>query len=899
VIPSDLRLYTWLDAEEVLSRWLGNNDNDAPAWFVDARAYWDGITLRIRRGHISDAEKWLRDLFEPRIEQPKGNLFAHPRLLLESSSGVPPRTLPILIEETDEPTPELRIKLSFTRPVLVQPDASGPLSPAALPDGSPTIFAFHSFKGGVGRTLHALALAAVLVESRRSVLLVDADLEAPGISWMIEDRLPDPPIFFADFLALVHGDPDPSAKSSIILARERLQDAMLDGIYVLPAFRSARAFHALEIRPEHLLQGRKDQFFLTNLLASLGSSLKVDAVIVDLRAGLSELAAGLLLDPRIVRAFVTSLSGQALNGTESLLNILAKRAPAVAESHPFPIAIINQVPLELWDSEVLARAQERMLSAISLAIKDKELDTTEVLPGPSWFNQDLLTLSSSWDDALAAVHGDSIRETIHLVAGLVPSRQAAQPVLDIERKREELAKTAGTLIFAEKGEDEDFLPTPPLSQLVERHLGQLPASRVVGAKGAGKTFTYLQMVRRKDWAEFAADLREAAGRPRYGLSGLLTTPAVICPVLQPLNVSGPALDLLDAARESARTSVGGNDALSGPEVQVTIRKLLQDDGVREERWREHWLDLMAWSVGFKVGETGVGGDLSEHLASRKQRLLLVFDGLEDTFQDLPLNQSEQRALRSLLQDVPTWLEQQPERSIGTLVFVRRDMVLEAGLQNSAPSLSRYELKWEKIDALRLVLWTAKKANLFDKVTVQQIQEMNGEAIADTLASLWGKRLGQDNSREGRSADGVITALSDFRGQVQARDLVRLLHLAAIGSKGNTQWLDRILVPQAIRDAIAECGKARISEIGEENRVLKDAFEKLRALPVEQRNLPFLREEVPLTAPEIKMLVQDGIVLFYEGSYYMAEIYRRALDFRFLPEKRIKVFTPALKRRGSV
>ena len=45
MIPADIRLFTWLDAEEVVLRWL--EDNLAPEWFVDARAYWDGIAVRI------------------------------------------------------------------------------------------------------------------------------------------------------------------------------------------------------------------------------------------------------------------------------------------------------------------------------------------------------------------------------------------------------------------------------------------------------------------------------------------------------------------------------------------------------------------------------------------------------------------------------------------------------------------------------------------------------------------------------------------------------------------------------------------------------------------------------------------------------------------------------------
>lgn len=46
----------------------------------------------------------------------------------------------------------------------------------------PQIFAFYSFKGGVGRSMAVLNLAYALVAKGRNVLVLDMDLEAPGLS---------------------------------------------------------------------------------------------------------------------------------------------------------------------------------------------------------------------------------------------------------------------------------------------------------------------------------------------------------------------------------------------------------------------------------------------------------------------------------------------------------------------------------------------------------------------------------------------------------------------------------------------------------------------------------------------------------------------------------------------
>src|SRR5690349_1707578 len=48
----------------------------------------------------------------------------------------------------------------------------------------PQIFTFYSFKGGVGRTMAAANAACVLAAKyKRRVILVDWDLDAPGLHW--------------------------------------------------------------------------------------------------------------------------------------------------------------------------------------------------------------------------------------------------------------------------------------------------------------------------------------------------------------------------------------------------------------------------------------------------------------------------------------------------------------------------------------------------------------------------------------------------------------------------------------------------------------------------------------------------------------------------------------------
>jgi cellulose biosynthesis protein BcsQ len=56
----------------------------------------------------------------------------------------------------------------------------------------PYIFTFYSYKGGVGRSMALLNVAYALAGKGRHVLMVDMDLEAPGLSGFFFARANSP-----------------------------------------------------------------------------------------------------------------------------------------------------------------------------------------------------------------------------------------------------------------------------------------------------------------------------------------------------------------------------------------------------------------------------------------------------------------------------------------------------------------------------------------------------------------------------------------------------------------------------------------------------------------------------------------------------------------------------------
>ncbi len=110
---------------------------------------------------------------------------------------------------------------------------------------------------------------------------------------MLGRRKPNLEISFADMLALIHGEPEDEMDQTLELIQDRVRNIHLENMFVMPAFRSPAQLASLEIRPEHLIKYSDDPYIMTEMLGELGKKLDVDTVIVDLRAGLSEISAGL------------------------------------------------------------------------------------------------------------------------------------------------------------------------------------------------------------------------------------------------------------------------------------------------------------------------------------------------------------------------------------------------------------------------------------------------------------------------------------------------------------------------------------------------------------------------------------------------------------------------------
>lgn len=883
-LPAPTHLYTWVDIDEHFAA-LAERGEWAP-WLLEVDAYWDAVQLTVAEGTPRDSVwQWLAERLGPLTVDRERQA-----ILLESLDGEGEALDVRLVFSSGQVQVDRRPRWNERRIVRQLSQGLPPPETPFFVQGV-RVCAFHSFKGGVGRTLHCLALAREMAhrgagaEGRR-VLLVDADLEAPGISWMIAAQGNRLDFALDDFLALLHGSPAENRGHAIALARKFLLNQEQDGIVVMPTTRDTARIGPPRILPTDLLTHDRPPYVLTEALAELAHAVGASTVLIDLRAGTSELSAPILLDPRVQRVFVSTISDQSVQGTVNLLRQVARRAPSRRPTDPSCVVLLTQYQEKSHGPE-LAEAASALREAVAETLSspsgegEDETSTTDrdlaSEPLSSPFLAPLLALPGGWTEVCARIEQTGLRAVVSALADALqppepaPAAMPAEPLEDLHSARAALARLARRLTYAEAAEDQhDFLPTESLVALVSTHRTEAPIEVVVGAKGSGKTFTYLHMCRQGDWRSFGATI---------GVEGVeLDAPLV--PVLASQNLVPALEDKVAEVRLASAEQLSGDTPVSFLEIRELVTEALEGDHT-PSGWRKVWLTCLARSAGLNAAPETAETQLTQ--LAREHRAVFVIDGLEDLFQNFSGDPRQQLALRALLTSCPEWLRSLRGRPLGLVVYVRRDLVLNSVHQNVQQFLERhrpYELRWNRTEALRLVAWVARQAEVLGGDWADSIRSASPSEISRLLVRLWGQKLGSDVSREARSEDWFLAALSDFNLQIQARDIVFFLAEAAgrAAEEKSTRWLDRLLTPSAMRRALPEVSREKIEAMAAENKPVRSIFEDLRSLPDEVRKVPFGLETVHLDAAQARLLESNGVLFREKDQYWIPEIYRHGLGF---------------------
>ncbi len=875
-----MMLYTWKDIERELllnkSKWQGV--------ISDSEIYTDEVIIRIKKGQTeTSAKKILLQIF--------GKKYDDKKIFLD----LPGECLDVSFE-IDEDEKNDSVATPLFRNVLYQKTAYySELIEKELP-GVP-VLAFHSYKGGVGRTLSLLAFIKAWselnnLENTQKLLIVDADIEAPGITWLTMKQ-EEASFSFLDLLEVTQ------EKDNVNEIIELIADKVLESIVkietergrvehiVLPTYRYVEQLLDMYASPESLAISYNKKYILAEVLSKLGEKVNAGLVLIDLRAGLSEFSAPLLFDPRVKKYLVTSTSYQSVKGTGILLHQLSKGLP-LNENSKIPEVLLTMVQNGMNTDEIISE----LIAVYHPNIVEGDDSIMDDIVTELPFASELVHLETL-PKIMSNLSGRDFYKNISEIVknSYMVSGETKGDNLKVSRNKviNNIHEFAANQITAEGNGTFEVLMTESIQNLIRKYKNSIPNTVIMGAKGSGKTFLYREILRDQYWEKFVE--RMSKNDPVLkGLSGGK------CILAVPLLASGNAGGFPDVIKNAITgyNQCGTKGKISNS-VYVDSKDMLLTY-VREYHdileWKEIWKKVILNAFD-TIYPSLV--ELEEELQYKHIKLVFLLDGLEEIFEHTISSENEKNAIRALCRDLLDEVKI-AYQNMGLMIFLRKDMARDSLTINYEQFYSLYravELQWSNTEALRLAAWlTSQAVPDFYQENIP-IEMAPGEVIEQTLNRLWGVKLGKPTSNEAYSSRWILAALSDFNGQLQARDIIRFLEKAT-EHVGKAVYEDRYLMPIEIRKAVSDCSNDKIGEIRDEIKALGPIFDKLEHASEEKKVLPFSTDTFSLSQAEEKIMKQEGYLKIDNDRYYLPEIIRHALKFKYEKGARPKVLSLLLK-----
>lgn len=145
---------------------------------------------------------------------------------------------------------------------------------------------FYSFKGGVGRTLALVNVAVQLLRANKSVMIIDFDLEAPGVESHLSEHAEPPPGIVDFILEYISQNKAPDIRD-FVHQHEMKVDGEPKAVFVMPAGRSGADYgNRLGSIDWKDLYRTKDGFILMeDLKAQIKERIAPDYLLIDSRTG--------------------------------------------------------------------------------------------------------------------------------------------------------------------------------------------------------------------------------------------------------------------------------------------------------------------------------------------------------------------------------------------------------------------------------------------------------------------------------------------------------------------------------------------------------------------------------------------------------------------------------------
>lgn len=863
--------FTWHDIEDIFEE----NRNTWPKTWVDVQVYSDSVEI-YQNGdepQVSDIQ-YLKEIFGRNYSTENNTLridftgiYLEVTFLYDDSQKVEKKYGPLFRD------------IYFQKCENTDSDFDGV-----------KMIAFHSYKGGVGRTLSLTAFLRQCTEKYpdKKILVLDADVEAPGLTWMAEAGYRR--ISYLDILSIMNYEQitDQMLEKLCDLVKTSTVSVSTDqkiiDQYFIPVYREKEQNMNVGSKPEQVLMTQENKFYITETIAKMARKLGVNLVLIDLRAGITEYSAPFLFDPRVIKYYVTSTSLQSVKGTNQILEQVYKKTNADFLKSRIVLTMIPETmkteEIQEIESQIVEEVESGADTDNATFLRDEyfmELGFDKTFVRTTDFNSLCEKLKGS---ELASLMDKQMKS-------LFMDEQKDETIFADEGKAREILKRIYEISYAETTAEgtssANMLVTSSIKEMVKNFKTELPRIVVSGAKGSGKTYIYKQLLQAKTWESFIE---------QTGTSLDVEHETIIIPLLASINTRNMQPLIVDCMKYADQKL---------PEMRLKknvdtinynmLMGLLESSEMSRMEWVKQWFDLI---IGMFQENYKDISELDEALQRSGKRIVFIVDGLEDVCADSQTEKNDRwkNLLKALCQNVVNDLQRLDHGNIGMVVFARKDMInnaIDTNMEQFRSMYYNYELNWTQTEALRLALWIASKAypDLTDGIDVLNATR---SVLTEKLTTLWGLKLGKRDSREAFSDRWILAALSDFTGQLQARDIVRFLRYSTEGyGEAKLIYKDRLIMPVEIRNAIGSCAADKYKEIKAEMRNIYEILEKFEKMEG-VKTLPLTLDKIQLTGDEISKLEAQGYLKISDEKYYLPEIIRLPLGFTYERGARPKVLS---------
>lgn len=772
-------------------------------------------------------------------------------------------------EATEQPPEYIQLPLWSDILMAPEPEHSVELD-EDIPTKKPFIVTFYSFKGGVGRSTALGVVGGILATRKRRVVMVDFDLEAPGISIMFQqdfENTTEEQLGVLDYLHQRSLTPDQDVPN-IADCIQQINLQTRGELFLVPVGEYDENYiHRLadlDLRSFY----RSGKNAVKQLLEDIKEQLEPDVILIDARPGFNDVGAITLFDLADTAIICFSPTDQSFEGLRWVVQ--AARKQQKYQGKPDVRFLLTPLPVVAPDQH------DSWIKKVEDWIEDNWGLPDKITVGQLYYevmyNPNIVTLSSLVNDVPKSLLDEylPLADTIDASLPDVKPSVVSKTIDDRKKILNELQFQAAT---AQELAAEDIATIFQRTEDFPRFLSN-KTWLIRGAKGTGKSLLFRLFVEQsntaKELAQSDVNLANVHFIPGHG---------------QP-KVSSTILESLDL--ESYEQQVGENDwqffwlnyallQLCHHQPELRLLPSLDEKLVALSNQEDPThAEIISWLIERSQSPTKRPEAADElrlidrWLQENNRVIWLLYDELDAGFGSSQKDYERRR--RSLEALLAWWLESGTNlKQIVPKVFLREDIWNQLNFTNTGHYSGRsLQLRWEEADLWRLVLRQSLKSSESLKeslgvklgVTIERLDIIGLEQLRQSLYPLWGERMGSGN--KAYTYNWVRTRIADGQKNCFPRSLILLLEEAVKIEKGfSTEHLSEIaLRPKALINAFPNVSQQRVAEVRNEYPELEEFLERLQGerSPIDENRLAEIwNVQDGELALRIKDMVEAGIL----------------------------------------